>query len=123
MKESISLTKDNYSRTADRIVKKYVDKFSSCFILYSFSYSVGEKFDYSYIYTPELEDYIDFEKTIPYWEKLDKGTLIDMIIPSLFEYCEESSHTIPHKTEDDYKEMWNRNISTGLKKLGITQTI
>lgn len=123
MKESIRLTKDNYSRTADRIVKKYVDKFSSCFILYSFAYSVGEKFDYSYIYTPELEDYIDFEKTIPYWEKLDKGTLIDMIIPSLFEYCEESSHTIPHKTEDDYKEIWNRNINTGLKKLGITQTI
>ena len=123
MKESIRLKDDSHSRTADRIVKQYVDKFSSCFILYSFSHSVGEKFDYSYLYTPELEDYIDFEKLIPYWEKLDRGSLIDVIIPGLFDYCEESSHTIPYKTEDDYRELWNRNIDTGLKKLGITQTI
>lgn len=120
VKESIRLMEDNHSKTADILVKRYIDNYSSCFILCAYSKEIDEDFDFSLILKTELENYIDFEGTVSLWERLDKGTLADVIVAGIFDFCEDSTQTIPYNSEDYYKELWHSNIDKGLKNLKIS---
>ena len=110
---------ENYSKFCDRIMKRYVDQFASVFIMFALSKAAREPLSFGDLYTEELDEYIDFEDTMPLWEEGDIEALGEIFVEGIYNYCVDVSGKFPTHSKIHYRQRWATNIETGLKSVGL----
>ena len=117
--EESKLDYENYSSFCDKLMKKYIDQFSSVFIMFVMSKAAREPLSYGDLYVEELEEFIDFRETMPLWEESDIDMLGEILVDGVYNYCLEVSGKFPTHSKIYYAQRWASNIETGLKLAGL----
>ena len=100
-------------------MKRYVNQFSSVFILFTISKAMREPLSYGDLFVSELEDFIPFDETMELWEVGDIDTLGEILVDGVFNYCLHVSGKYPTQSTIYYEQLWRNNIEKGLKSVGL----
>lgn len=106
-----------HSVVSDAIVKKYLDQFASCFIMFAFARKVKEPMDYSALFVKKLDPYIDFADTLEFFEDNEAEILFDLMFRGLCDYCVATVGKMPTKSAAYWESRWKKNIATGMRAL------